>query len=245
MPANQPHDPIAEPAKPGKDTAIAREFRLVKQEIVDEAIVAVGMVESSIRALFESDVVAAEEILKRDDRIDREEVRIEEHIFRLMALQAPVAKDFRGLAFCLKVNTDVERVADHACSIAKITRKLGPEQRIEWPTSLVELGQRIPITCQQLLRALVDEDVESAKQIIVQDQTIDSLHKTLFDETVDLMEGMQANQAVGLLVYRVGRELERIGDLMVNIAEDIVYLVTGEIVRHRKKEFRRESQGNG
>ncbi len=231
--------PIGEPSKPGKDTATAREFRALKQRIVDEAIVAVGMVESSIRALFVVDVAAAEDILRRDDAVDREEVLIEEDIFRLMALLAPVARDFRGLAFCLKVNADIERVADHACSIAKITRKLDPELPPDWPTSLVELAQRVPITCQQLLRALVDEDVEASKRIIIDDRTIDSLHKLLFDETVDLMESMSAPQSVGLLVYRVGRELERIGDLMVNIAEDIVYLETGEIVRHRKKEFRR------
>lgn len=242
MPNTPSPGPIGEPAKPGKDTAIAREFRLLKQRIVDEAIAAVGMVESSLRALFDVDVAAAEEILRRDDRIDTEEVKIEEQVFRLMALQAPVAKDFRGLAFCLKVNTDIERVADHACSIAKITRKLDASMPPDWPTSLVELAQRVPITCQQLLRALVDEDVEAAKRIIVDDQTIDSLHRKLFDETVELMERMSTPHSVGLLVYRVGRELERIGDLMVNIAEDIVYLDTGEIVRHRKKEFRRESR---
>lgn len=245
MPNSQPPGPIGEPSQPGKDTVIAREFRALKQRIVDEAISAVGMVESATRALFDVDTDAAAEILKRDERIDREEVEIEEEIFRLMALRAPVARDFRGLAFCLKVNADIERVADHACSIAKITRKLDPELPPDWPTSLVELAQRVPMTCQQLLRALVDEDVDAAKKIIIDDQTIDSLHRTLFDETVDLMESMTAPQSVGLLVYRVGRELERIGDLMVNIAEDIVYLETGEIVRHRKKQFRREHEGNG
>jgi phosphate transport system protein len=139
------------------------------------------------------------------------------------------------MAFALKVNADIERVADHACSIAKVSRKLDAESPPRWPTALAEMGQRVPMMCHALLRALVEEDADAAKAIIATDKTIDSLHKRLFEETVELLESQTQPQAVGLFVYRVGRELERIGDLMCNIAEDIVYLSTGEIIRHQKR----------
>src|SRR5262249_47882825 len=163
-------------------------------------------------------------------------------VFRLMALQQPVARDFRTLAFILKVNADIERVGDHACSVAKIVFRLADQPAMPWPQSLVELGQRVPMACHRLLRALLDEDAEAAKQVVLGDKTIDRLTRQLFDETVQFMGQDQRAHAAGLLIYRLGRELERVGDLMTNIGEDIVYLTTGEIIRHEKKRLREEAE---
>jgi phosphate transport system protein len=235
-----------EPARPhALRPAIEREAAGVKRRLVDEATAAVGMLEAALAALWELDTEAAEEILRRDDRLDREEVEIEEAVFRLMALQSPVARDFRLLAFVLKANADIERIGDHACSVAKIALKLHEQTArgalpIAWPTSLTELGQRVPMACHRCLRALLHEDPGAAKQVVVDDKIIDRLNRQLFDETVALMRDRPDSHAVGLLVYRVGRELERVGDLVTNIAEDIVYLATGEIIRHEKKRLRAE-----
>ena len=216
------------------------ELDSVRRRIGDEATSAVGMLDAALGALWNLDTAAASEILKGDDRIDSEEVAIEEATFRLMTLRQPVAKSFRMLAFILKANADIERVGDHACSIAKIVFKLADQPRPlpSWPTSLVELGQRVPIVCHTLLRALIDEDAATARSIVLGDDTIDRLARQLFDETVIMMRSSAAHHAAGLLIFRVGRELERVGDLMTNIAEDIVYLVTGEIIRHEKKRLR-------
>lgn len=221
---------------------LMREAAAVKRRLIDEATAAVGMLEAALAALWELDTQAAGEILKHDDRIDKEEVAIEGAVFRLMALQSPVARDFRLLAFVLKVNADVERIGDHACSIAKIAFKLESQAPIQWPTSLVELGQRVPMACHRCLRALLDEDAAMAKQVVVDDKVIDRLNRQLFDETIALMQRRPDSQALGLLVYRVGRELERVGDLVTNIAEDVVYLATGEIIRHEKKRLREEAE---
>lgn len=233
----------------GMQPAIARETVAVKRRLVDEATNAVGMLEAALAALWELDVQAAAEILKRDETIDREEVAIEAAVFKLMALQQPVARDFRLLAFVLKVNADIERVGDHACSIAKIVHKLADPDvaptsmggAASWPTSLTELGQRVPMACHRLLRALLDEDAEQAKTVVIDDKIIDRLNRQLFDETVAFMKSTDDAQAAGLLIYRVGRELERVGDLMTNIAEDIVYLKTGEIIRHEKRRLREQA----
>lgn len=242
-------DPRLPPDRPsplpggGPPSHFVRDLATLKRRLQDEATTTVGMLEGAIAALWELDTQAAGEILKHDDRIDREEVEIEEACFRLMALQHPFAKDFRQLAFILKVNADLERVADHACSVAKMTFKLADQAAFAWPTSLQELGQRVPMACHKLLRALLDEDAALAKTVVTEDKVLDRLTRGLFDETVDFMESQPGSQATGLLVYRIGRELERVGDLMTNIAEDIVYLVTGEIIRHEKKRLRAEAQG--
>jgi len=125
-----------------------------------------------------------------------------------------------------------ERVADHACSIAKVARKIEGDTPPKWPTALLEMGERVPDMCQRLLQVVLNEDAVAARALIEEDETIDTLHKQLFVETVEFMRTEPGNEANGLHIARLGRELERVGDLMANIAEDVVYLVTGEIVRH-------------
>lgn len=230
-------------AEPGAaQTHFQRNLAAVKRRLLDEAASAVAMLDGALAALWDLDIPSAREVLSRDDGLDREEVEIEAAVFRLMALQHPFARDFRLLTFVLKVNGDIERVGDHACSVAKIVIRLADRRPAPWPQSLVELGQRVPIVCQRLLRALADEDAGSAREVVQEDKTIDRLTRQLFDETVVFMQNNAEAHAAGLLIYRIGRELERVGDLMTNIAEDIVYLRTGEIVRHEKKRGRPPQQ---
>jgi phosphate transport system protein len=207
----------------------------LKRRLVQEAASAIAMLEAALEALWKLDVAAAGEVRRRDDRIDQEEVEIEAECFRLLALQHPFARDLRVITFIIKVNADVERVADHASSIAKIVMRMDLSKPPTWPTALVEMGQRVPVMCHSLLRAVLDEDAAIAARIVAEDEVIDELEKRLFQETEDLMRRDAANIRNGLLIYRAGRELERIGDLMQSIAEDVIFLNTGTIVRHEQK----------
>lgn len=207
----------------------------LKRRLVEEATSAIAMLESALEALWKLDTAAAGEVRRRDDGIDREEVAIEAECFRLLALQHPFARDLRIITFILKVNADVERVADHASSIAKIVTRLDLSALPKWPTSLVEMGQRVPMMCHSLMRAVLDEDAQIAARIVAEDETIDELEKRLFQETEEMIRSEPASVHNGLLIYRAGRELERIGDLMTDIAEDVIFLTTGTIVRHEQK----------
>ncbi|MFN0131346.1 MAG: phosphate signaling complex protein PhoU [Phycisphaerales bacterium] len=207
----------------------------LKRRLIQEATVAIGMLEAALDALWKLDISVAKEVRRRDDRIDQEEVEIEQECYRLLTLEQPFARDFRVITFILKVNSDIERVGDHASSIAKIATRMDATRMPQWPTALVDMGQRVPVMCHSLLRAVLDEDAELARQIIEEDEIIDELEKQLFEETQDLMRKDPHSIHNGLLIYRLGRELERIGDLMKNIAEDVTYLVTGEIVRHEAR----------
>jgi phosphate transport system protein len=210
----------------------------LKRRLVLEAGNAIAMLEAALKALWTRDTAAAREVRRRDDTIDREEVEIEQDCLRLLTLQAPVARDFRMITFVLKVNNDIERVADHAASIAKITTRLESAGPIRWPTALEEMAERVPAMCHTTMRALLDENAALAAQIVVEDKTIDELERRLFEETEQMMRSDGDQVRGGLLVYRIGRELERIGDLMKNIAEDVIYLATGSIVRHEKRRAR-------
>lgn len=222
---------------------IAFDRRLIhlKRRLVREATLAIGMLEAALDALWRLDREAARQVTRDDDRIDSEEVLIEQECFNILALHHAFARDFRVLAFILKVNADIERVADHASSIAKITIRIKGDTPPLWPMALRELGERVPLMCHELMRAVLDEDVEAANALVVSDKTIDKLDKRLFDEAIEMMATDRDSEEAlsnGMLIYRIGRELERIGDLMTNIAEDVVYLATGSIVRHEEKKSR-------
>ncbi|MDX2119207.1 MAG: phosphate signaling complex protein PhoU [Planctomycetota bacterium] len=219
---------------------------LLKRRLVRESAQAIGMLEAALAALWTLDVDAARTVRNEDDKVDTEEVNIEREAHSLLALHHAFARDFRAITFILKVNADIERVADHASSIAKITvriaKHLGDGEKLatqppQWPTALRELGDRVPLMCHELMRAVLDENVDAARELMKGDQTIDTLDRRLFEEVLDLIEEAPDRRmlAAGMLIYRIGRELERVGDLMTNISEDVVYLATGSIVRHTEK----------
>jgi phosphate transport system protein len=224
---------------------LQKDIRAVKGRIVREATSAVGMLEAAIDALLAVDEDAALSVIRRDDEIDREEVAIEEECLRVLALFNPVARDFRTLICLMRVNADLERVADHAVSLCKLTirlRRLGGLSR--FPLSVQELGHRVPMLCQSLLSALINDNVEGARNVLLRDETIDSLDKRVFEEALDALGESREANARALLLYRCGREMERVGDLMTNIAEDVIYLNTGQIVRHaEKKRLRSQNRG--
>lgn len=219
-----------------REPATVREIQRLKDRLVREATLAIGMLEAAIDALLALDVEAARAVMRRDDEIDSEEVHIEEEALRILALHQPFARDFRTVATLLRVNSDLERVGDHAHSIAKLATKLSALGVPEWPTALRELTQRVPMMCHALLTMLLQENADSARGIFDKDRDIDRLDKRVFEESLNLMGDTRESKARGMLLYRCGRELERVGDLMVNIAEDVVYLVTGSIIRHEKKD---------
>ncbi|GAB4386706.1 MAG: hypothetical protein Kow0022_16500 [Phycisphaerales bacterium] len=233
-------EPTESPERDAPEPRATLQHELVRlrRRLVTEASSAIQMLENALQALWEADPERAADVRAREDRVDEEEVAIEQECLRLMTLQQPFAHDFRLLLFCLKVNQDVERVADHASSIAKITRSLGASAPAAWPTALRDMGDRVPAMCHDLLQAVLREDAEQASEVIKADKVIDRLDKQLFTEVKAWIAHEPDAIDRALLAYRVGRELERVGDLMANIAEDVVYLVTGSIVRHSKKRRR-------
>lgn len=239
---NDPVVPTPEPTPtPGHSVIFDRKLISLKRRLVREASEVISMLERALDALWRLDRQAAAEVRRIDDTIDREEVQIEQECFSLLTLHHVFARDFRVVTFVLKVNHDIERVGDHASSIAKIVGKIQGDLPPTWPTALLELGQRVPVRCHELLRAVLDEDVDAARALVAKDKTIDGLDARLFGETVEFMQKDGSNESMsnGLLIHRAGRELERVGDLMSNIAEEVVYLATGDIIRHTHKKGRK------
>lgn len=230
-------DPVSSRPRSAKEIQLERELRNLKTLLVGEAVQAIGMLEQAADALVRLDVELARKIIGQDDEIDREEVRIEEECFRILALFQPFARDFREVTTIMKINNDLERVADHSVALAKQAVKLKQLGVSEFPVSLQELTQRVPMLCHAVLSTLRNHDVQAARLVQLNDKAIDTLDKRLFDECLDIMGGTRESQAAAMRIFRCGRELERVGDLMKNIAEDLIYLETGSIVRHEKNPY--------
>lgn len=226
------------PLRVANDTQLDHQLAALRRRLIREASQATDLLSQSLEVLWSVDHDGVQEIRDIEDEIDAEEVMIEQECYRILALQQPYGADFRLITFCLKVNSDIERLADHAASIAKISRKF-VSQTPDWPGSLREMGERVPVMCQELLRAVINTDPDAAREVVVRDKIIDRLDKQTFRELSAKIEMHPASAAQYMLMYRISRELERVGDLLGNIGEDIIYLVTGEIVRHEPRD------GNG
>ncbi len=245
---NQPNQPVADSSfqappmqRVSGTTQLDHQLGALRRRLIREASQAVDLLTQSLDVLWASDREGAKEVRRIEKQIDQEEVRIEQECFRILALQQPFGADFRLITFSLKANSDIERLADHASSIAKISKKIESEFP-DWPESLREMGERLPVMCQELLRAVISADADGAKGVVKRDKIIDRLDKQTFKDLSEKIESNPTNASEYMLMYRISRELERVGDLLGNIAEDVVYLVTGDIVRHAPKPKRKKDQ---
>jgi phosphate transport system protein len=206
---------------------------LQEQEIKDAVLRMGSLVEEAIRrasqALTGHDAELALDIVKADARINDAQREVSRLISVAIATQQPVARDLRYLLMLDHVTYELERIGDHASSVAKQVIKLAPEAPLAGYVSLPEMAERSAVLVHGVLRALVDADAVAAREVAAQDDDIDRLYHATFDEVVELMRQDPANVERGTRIIIASHYLERIGDRSTNIAEDIVYLVTGDV----------------
>ena len=190
--------------------------------LVEEAIA------RSIEALKNQNMELAREVISGDDVIDDLELEIEEKCLEVIATQQPMARDLRRVATLFKMINDLERMADYATSIAKITLRIADEPLIKPLVDIPRMATLSQKMVKQSLDAYVREDVELAVAVGKDDDEVDKLFGQIFRELLTIMmeNPKTITQATHLLF--VGRWLERIGDHATNIAEEVIFLVTGE-----------------
>ncbi|MFZ5352653.1 MAG: phosphate signaling complex protein PhoU [Bacillota bacterium] len=196
---------------------------LVKMSsVVEEALL------NSIKALKHQDVELARKVIEGDDVPDKMEFDIEDKCFKLIALQQPMAKDLRQIATALKIITDLERIADHAVDISKITIKLSNEVYIKELIDIPRMGELASKMVKDCIDAFVHQDIEKAKEISRMDDEVDALYSQIFRELLVIMmeDPKKITQATHFLF--VSKYLERVADHVTNICERIIYAVTSE-----------------
>ena len=190
-------------------------------------------VEKSVQALLLKDQAAAAEVLQKEDAINRLEIDIDDKGHSLFALGQPMAFDLRLVTSILKVNTDLERLGDHAVNIAERASALARERSFDFDLQLPQMTSSVRKMLKDALEAFTQNNVKLAKEVLESDDVVDAYNDLLYARIEELMQKDPAFIKPGMKLARIGHDLERIADLANNIAEDTLYLQAGKDVRHR------------
>jgi phosphate transport system protein len=212
---------------------LSAEINKLKKSILTMGAVVDERVLQSVKAVHERDERLAKKIIDGDPEVDRLEVDLEEECLKILALHQPVAIDLRFIVAVIKINSDLERIADLAVNIAERVAFLATQARIEVSPDLSLMSEKVKIMMKKCLDAFVNMDSALAKEVIPMDDVVDDLNRSMFKS---LERGMvEKPERIGCLIHilSVSRYLERIADHATNIAEDVIYMIEGEIVRHQ------------
>jgi phosphate transport system protein len=217
--------PLPHPTREAYD----RELAEVKDNVLRMGTYVESAVRAAIDALRRHDADAALAVIEGDATLNEMQRKVTSMIAGTIATQQPVARDLRFLLTLDHVSYELERMGDHASSVAKQVRRLAPEPPLKDYVDLPEMGERAALLVHEVLRALVTIDVDQARSVAVQDDEIDRLYHRTFDDVIELMRTDAGNVERGARIILASHYIERIGDRATNIAEDIVFLATGEI----------------
>jgi phosphate transport system protein len=209
-----------------------RELAHLTQETIRMISMVREMIGSATQALVEQDIVLAQEVVRKDDEVDRLELEIEAAITTLIARQAPMASDMRFLVSLLKMLTDLERAADYAAHVAQDAIVLSDEAPLRSLSSFAELGRRLQNMLDLCAKALAEQNAEAAKQVIREDDEIDGAYESITRELLTYMLEDPRTISKALTLMHVTRFYERFGDHLENVAERVMYWLTGKMVKH-------------
>lgn len=185
-------------------------------------------IELSIAALKRHDMDLAEQVVMDDEKIDRLELDIERGCLSLLALQQPMARDLRFIGTALKINTDLERMGDYACNIAKLVLSIGKEPFIKPLIDIPLMADLIQVMVRENLTAYVNQDRDIALKAAMHDHEVNNYYSKVFNELLEFMTKDSKNIKQATYLLFIARYLERIGDHATNLSEWIIYMITGE-----------------
>lgn len=200
-----------------------------------EAESALGL---AVDALLGRDLEKARQVISGDRVINAMEVELEEQCIALLALQQPMARDLRMLISALRIANDLERVGDHAVNIAQSADRLAQSRPIVPEPEIVEMARLAREMLADALEAFIRADAEAGREICRRDDKVDALHGSVFRILLTHMMEDPHMIGVGMELFLVSRNLERVADLATNIAEEVVFLVEGKSIKHHAEDGR-------
>jgi phosphate transport system protein len=211
---------------------LQREIANLKKSILRLGAICEERVRESVKSFLERDAELAKKVVAADEEIDRMEVGIEEECLKILALHQPVAVDLRFIVAVLKINNDLERIGDLAVAIAKRAVRQSSEPPGCGMFHIPEMAERVQEMVKNCLDALVNSDTALARQVCEADERVDDLNRdTLIEVRGCILDDVNTIKGA-LRCLEVSRRLERIADQSTNIAEDVIYMIEGQIIRH-------------
>lgn len=211
----------------------------LKSKLLTEASIVENMIEKSIRGLLEKDKKLLEEVIKKDEKeVNETEIIIDEVCTNIIALHQPEAKDLRTVLMILKMNNDFERMGDSAVNISESAEILIELPLVKPLNDLSKMSNETISMVRNSVTSFLNEDINLAKGVCIQDNIVDSLRNKILKELLLLM-GKENNPKKiegAFQLIRIAQNLERIADLSTNICEDSVYIAIGKVMKHHKNE---------
>ena len=186
----------------------------------------------AVEALVESDIGKAHRVIERDHLVDQMENKNEEDTVHLLATQQPVASDLRLLVAALNINTDLERIGDHAVNIAEAAERMAHVRPFKpWIDSphMAEIAREM---LKDALDSFVRRDSDQALQVCKRDDILDDKNKSIIRELLTYMAENPALISASIEIMSISKNLERVGDLATNIGEEAIYIAEGEVIKH-------------
>jgi len=217
---------------------LRRDLAMLQRRLLELGNRVEQAIADAVEALIERDEVRARRVLVHEEAIDSLEVHLEEECLKTLALHQPVAGDLRFVITVLKVDNDLERMGDAATSIAARALQILNLPATDLPPQLPEMVRGARAMTRKALDCLVRADVARAREVLDDDAAIDAAQRRLFELLQARMRARPDTVDASVLLLSVTRQVERIADLATNIAEDVIFLHEGEIVRHRQNKPR-------
>ena len=217
----------------GTTTHLQRELDRLKRKILGLGAVVEENLQVAFQAIQERDAQKAQRVILGDFRIDELEVEVEEECLKILALYQPVAGDLRFLVAVIKINSELERIGDLASNIAERALELSHEYPVTIPSCFAVMADRTGAILEKALDALVRQEASTARLVLGDDAEVDLLYRQLIEELKASIRADIGHLDALVLLFSVARYLERLADHATNIAEDVLYMVEGEIHRHQ------------
>lgn len=214
--------------------AFDMELKELKEKLLHEAGLVERAIQDAIKSLLERTPDVARKVIDDDDSINALEVEIDEFCLKLLALRQPAARDLRFITTAIKINYDLERIGDMAVNICERVLELNQEPQLKPYVDLPAMANTVQVMVKESLDAFVKEDVQLALKVTQDDELVDSYLDQVFRELLTYMmqDARTISRATRLLF--ISKNLERMADHAVNIAELVIFMVEGKIIRHLK-----------
>ena len=212
---------------------LRKEIEILKKKILALSAVVEKSVASSVEAIINRDIELADSVIKNDIDIDKTEVEIEEDCLKILALHQPVANDLRFIVAVLKINNDLERIGDLSVNVAKRAKYIASQNRIYDYFELPVMAEKAQTMLRRSLDSLVNMDTDLAHEVCISDDEVDTINKDINKSIRDNLISDPGNVDSYLKLFNATRNIERIADHATNIAEDVIYMIEGEIIRHK------------
>ncbi|MBI5816368.1 MAG: phosphate signaling complex protein PhoU [Nitrospinae bacterium] len=200
-------------------------------------------VHRAVNSIERRDAALANRVIESDIEIDHMEVDVEEECLKILALHQPVAQDLRFLVAALKINSDLERIADLAVNIAERAIFLSTQEKLDIPFDFSGMADKAKEMLEKSLEAFFELDSGLAREVCAADDEVDAINREVYDKVKDGVIKHPASVNSLLHFLSVSRHLERIADHATNIAEDVIYMKDGDIVRHKAEEYKEDGSG--